>query len=108
LGTEEVRDFLTHLAVGGKVAAATQNQALSVLLFLYQQVLKKEIGWLDDVERAKRPARLPVVCTQEEVKKVLGHVHGGTSRLMAQLLYGSGLRLMGMCAAASEGCRSGL
>lgn len=94
LGTEAVREFLTDLAVEGKVAAATQNQALSALLFLYQQVLKKEIGWLSDVERAQRPAKLPVVCTPEEVRVILRAVRGGTPRLMAHLLYGSGLRLM--------------
>jgi len=94
LGTEEVRSFLTDLAVNGKVAAPTQNQALSALLFLYQQVLKKEVGWLDDVERAQRPAKMPVVCTAEEVQAVLKEVKGATTRLMAHLLYGSGLRLM--------------
>lgn len=94
LGTEEVRAFLTDLAVNGKVAAPTQNQALSALLFLYQEVLKREIGWLDEVERAQRPAKMPVVCTPEEVQAVLKEVQGATPRLMAQLLYGSGLRLM--------------
>lgn len=94
MGKEEVRDFLTALAVKGKVAAATQNQALSALLFLYQQVLETEIGWLENVERARRPVRLPVVCTPGEVAAVLAEVRGGTARLMAQLLYGSGLRLM--------------
>ncbi len=93
MGTEEVTQFLTHLAREGKVAAATQNQALSALLFLYKEVLKQEIGWLDGVERAKRPARLPVVLTRDEVRKVFAHLHG-TPRLMASLLYGSGLRLM--------------
>ena len=94
LGTEEVRAFLTALAVKGKVAAPTQNQALSALLFLYGQVLKKEIGWLADVERAQRPPKLPVVCAPEEVRAILRAVRGGTPRLMAHLLYGSGLRLM--------------
>ncbi|MBA3834161.1 MAG: integron integrase [Chthoniobacterales bacterium] len=94
LGTEEVRAFLTALAVKGKVAAPTQNQALSALLFLYGQVLRKEIGWLDDVERAQRPPKLPVVCTPEEVRAILREIRGGTPRLMAHLLYGSGLRLM--------------
>ena len=89
----EVTQFLTFLAREGKVAASTQNQALSALLFLYKEVLRQEIGWLDQVERVKRPARLPVVLTKEEVRKVFAHLHG-TSRLMAGLLYGSGLRLM--------------
>jgi integron integrase len=89
----EVTEFLTSLARDGKVAASTQNQALSALLFLYKEVLKQEIGWLEGVERAKKPARLPVVLSREEVGKILGHLHG-MHRLMAQLLYGSGLRLM--------------
>lgn len=89
----EVSAFLTHLARDGQVAASTQNQALSAILFLYQQVLRQEIGWLDNVERASRPARLPVVLTRDEVKRILKHLHG-TFRLMAELLYGSGLRLM--------------
>ena len=75
------------------MAASTQNQALSALLFLYKQVLEQEIGWLDGVERAKKPLRLPVVLTREEVGKILRYLHA-THRLMAELLYGSGLRLM--------------
>src|SRR6266567_1953176 len=93
MGAAEVGEFLTHLARDGNVSASTQNQALSALLFLYKQVLKEEIGWLEDVERAKKPARLPVVLTHDEVHKVFAHLHG-TPRLMAGLLYGSGLRLM--------------
>jgi integron integrase len=93
MGEPEVSAFLTHLARNGNVAAATQNQALSALLFLYQQVLKQEIGWLEQVERAKRPARVPVVLTRDEVRKIFAHLHG-MPRLMAGLLYGSGLRLM--------------
>src|ERR1700720_1773611 len=89
----EVTEFLTHLARAGNVAASTQNQALSALLFLYKEVLKQEIGWLEGVERAKRPARLPVVLTRDEVHKIFAHLHGA-HRLMAGLLYGSGLRLM--------------
>lgn len=89
----EVGEFLTSLARDGRVAASTQNQALSALLFLYKQVLEQEIGWLKGVERAKRPARLPVVLAREEVGKILEHLRG-THRLMAELLYGSGLRLM--------------
>jgi len=92
LGTEEVRSFLTDLAVNGKVAAPTQNQALSALLFLYQQVLKKKIGWLEKVERAKRPVHKPLVLTRGEVHQRFVHPHG-TTRLMASLLSGSGLRL---------------
>jgi integron integrase len=89
----EITQFLTHLARDGRVAASTQNQALSALLFPYKQVLKQEIGWLEGVERAKRPARLPVVLTRDEVHKIFAHLHG-SPRLMAGLLYGSGLRLM--------------
>src|SRR5437660_2038159 len=93
MGEAEVGAFLTHLAREGKVAASTQNQALSALLFLYKEVLKQEIGWLEGVERARKPARLPVVLTRDEVHKVFAHLNG-TNRLMASLLYGSGLRLM--------------
>jgi integron integrase len=77
----------------GNVSASTQNQALSALLFLYKEVLNQEIGWLKQVERAKKPARLPVVLSRDEVHKIFAHLHG-TTRLMAGLLYGSGLRLM--------------
>ena len=93
MGEAEVSSFLTQLARDGQVAAATQNQALSALLFLYKHVLKQEIGWLDNVERVKRPARVPVVLTRDEVHKIFAHLHG-MPRLMAGLLYGSGLRLM--------------
>ncbi|MHC5008699.1 MAG: integron integrase [Planctomycetota bacterium] len=93
MGSDEVGRFLTHLAVKGRVAASTQNQALAALLFLYKEVLCQNIGWMKDVVRAKRPRRLPVVLTREEVRQVLSHLHG-TPRLMALLLYGSGLRLM--------------
>lgn len=89
----EVTQFLTHLARVGNVAASTQNQALSALLFLYKEVLKVEIGWLDNVERAKKPAKLPVVLTADEVQRIFTHLNG-REKLMAQLLYGSGLRLM--------------
>ena len=88
-----VSEFLTYLAVKKRVAASTQNQALSAILFLYRDVLKKDIGWLDDVERAKRPARLPVVFTKREVNDILIRLEG-TKWLMGNLLYGSGLRLM--------------
>jgi integron integrase len=89
----EITAFLTHLARVGRVAASTQNQALSALLFLYKEVLKQNLGYLQGVERAKRPSRLPVVLTRDEVHKIFAHMHG-TYRLMAGLLYGSGLRLM--------------
>lgn len=88
--------FLTSLAVDGRVAASTQNQALSALLFLYRDVLQLEVAWLDDVVRAKRPQRLPVVLTRDEVRGILGRMRG-TPALMAWLLYGSGLRLLECC-----------
>jgi integron integrase len=93
MAEEEVAEFLTHLARDRDVAPSTQNQALSALLFLYKEVLKHEIGWLEKVERAKKPARLPVVLSRAEMKRVFAHLHG-TPKLMAGLLYGSGLRLM--------------
>jgi site-specific recombinase XerD len=93
MGGQEVQQFLSHLAVAGHVAASTQSQALSAVLFLYQQVLKQDIGWLDDVVRAKKPHRIPVVLSQDEVKAVLAHL-SGTTWIMATLLYGAGLRLL--------------
>jgi integron integrase len=87
-----VRSFLTHLAVDRKVSAATQNQALCALLFLYRHVLGKEIGDLGELTRAKRPRRLPVVLTKEEVRMLVDHLEG-TERLFATLLYGTGMRL---------------
>ena len=70
--------FLTFLAVKKKVAASTQNQALSAILFLYRYVLKREIGWVEDVERAKKPSRLPVVFTKQEVDEILLHERLGS------------------------------
>ena len=93
MGRQEVQQFLSHLAVEGHVAASTQSQALSAILFLYQQVLKQDIGWPDEVVRAKQPHRVPVVLTQDEVAAMLRHL-SGTTWIMATLLYGSGLRLM--------------
>ncbi len=92
LDAADVARFLTHLADARQVSAATQNQALASLLFLYRDVLGRDFGWLTGIVRAKRPKRLPVVLTRDEVRRVLG-VMSGTPRLMAQLLYGSGLRL---------------
>jgi integrase len=88
----EVSAFLSHLAVDKKVAASTQNQALSALLFLYKEVLKTPLDWIEGVQRAKRPSRLPVVFTREEVQAILRNLDG-TKWLMASLLYGAGLRL---------------
>ena len=93
MGAAEVEAFLTHLAVEGRVAAATQNQALSALLYLYREVLSIELPWLDNVVRAKTPQRLPVVLTRQEVNTVLDGM-SGVYGLMARLLYGTGMRLM--------------
>jgi len=93
MGAPEVSRFLSDLAVRGRVAASTQNQAFNALLFLYRQVLGQDFGPLQDVDRAKRPARLPVVLTKTEVDRVLAGMTG-TFRLMATLLYGTGMRLM--------------
>jgi integron integrase len=93
MGAGEVEAFLTHLAVQGNVAASTQNQAKSALLFLYREVLGLELPWLDGVQSAKRPQRLPVVLTEEEVEALLSRMSSITG-LIAKLLYGSGLRLL--------------
>jgi integron integrase len=93
LGAKEVEAFLSYLATQRNVAAATQNQALSAVLFLYKQVLNIELPWLENVTRATRPKRLPVVLTPEEVRAVLANLHG-VYWLIGHLLYGSGLRLM--------------
>jgi len=92
----EIARFLSSLASDGHVSASTQNQAFNALLFLYKEVLDKKIGLIDGVVRAKRPLRLPVVLTKEEVKKVIDRM-SGAPRLMAILLYGGGLRLMECC-----------
>ncbi len=96
MGGAEVVEFLSHLAVEGMVAASTQNQARSALLFLYREVLAVPLVGLAGVEPAKRPRRLPVVLTPAEVGAVLAHVEraDGRAGLMAALLYGAGLRLM--------------
>ena len=93
LGATEVEIFLTHLAVERCVAASTQNQAKSALLFLYGEVLGVELPRLDGVEKAKAPMHLPVVLTPEEVSRVLMRLQG-THRLIGRLLYGTGLRIM--------------
>ena len=93
MGAEHIRRFLSHLAVDGRVSASTQNQALCALLFLYRDVLRVELPYVEGIERAKRPARVPVVFTRQEVERLLGRL-SGTYSLIASLLYGSGLRLM--------------
>src|SRR5437016_10053899 len=92
LGAPEVTAFLNYLAREREVAAATQNQALSAPIFLYKEVLAQPLPWLEDLERAKRPARLPNVLTRDEVQRLLARMQG-VKWLMASLLYGAGLRL---------------
>lgn len=93
LGKKEIESFLSHLAVTGNVAASTQNQAKSAILFLYREVLEIELPWLDDIVGAKTPKRLPVVLTREEVQAVLGRM-SDTHWLITSLLYGTGMRVM--------------
>lgn len=93
MGMTEIQAYLSHLAVSLHVAASTQNQALSALLFLYKKVLSIELPWMDDIVRAKRPIRIPVVLTRSEVTRTLDALCG-QHWLIASLLYGSGLRLI--------------
>ncbi len=93
LGPGDIERFLTSLAVGRNVAAATQNQAQSALLFLYREVLGTKLPWLDGIARAKAPRRLPVVLSPDEVDRLIGRLPG-THRLLAALLYGTGMRIM--------------
>lgn len=93
LGAHEVEQFLTHLAVERRVSASTQNQAKSALLFLYKEVLAIDLPWLDNVERAKAPKRLPVVLTPAEIQKILAQLDG-TNLLITSLLYGTGMRIL--------------
>ena len=92
-GPIEVQAFLSHLANAGRVAASTQNQARSALLFLYKEVLGTQLPWLDEIDSAKRPARLPVVLNRDEVARVLALAQG-TSGLVLRLLYGTGMRIL--------------
>jgi integron integrase len=93
MGAPEVTAFLSHLATKNNVAAATQNLALNAVLFLYREVLRIELPWLNDVQRAKKPERLPLVFTREEVKHLLAQLDG-TNWLIVALIYGGGLRLL--------------
>src|SRR3569833_95928 len=93
MGMEEENRNLTHLAAQRDVSASTQNHALSAILYLYKEVLNQQLVWRDGFERAKRPARLPVVLSPAEVRAVLAHLDV-VMWLMASLLYGAGLRLM--------------
>ena len=93
LDENHISSFLTYLAVQRKVASSTQNQALCALVFLYRDVLKKDLGNFDGLIRAKKTEKLPVVFTRDEIKKILLHLEG-TAWIMGQFLYGAGLRLM--------------
>jgi integron integrase len=93
MGADEVRGFLTHLAVADRVSASTQNQAFNALLFLYRRVLERDLGLVDGAERAKRPSRLPVVLSREEVRAIFRHLDG-VALIVCHLLYGAGLRLL--------------
>lgn len=96
LGAAHVTAFLNAFATERRVAASMQNQALAALLFLYREVLGVELPWLDDIVRARGPERLPLVMSRDEVGAVLAEMHG-VLRLMAPILYGSGLRLLECC-----------
>jgi len=93
MGADDVNAFLTHLAVEERVSASTQNQALSALLFLYRAILREPLPWIDNIVRAQRPQRLPIVLAPDEVRSVLDHLEGST-RVAGLLLYGAGLRLL--------------
>jgi integron integrase len=93
MGEEEIRQFISDLAINAKISASTQTVALSALLFLYRDVLKKDLPYVSNIERAQQRTKLPVVFTRDEVKAVL-KMMSGTNQLIASLLYGSGMRLM--------------
>lgn len=93
LGTAEVRDYLSHLAVARQVAPATQRQALNAIVFLYRDVLNVELGQMGEIEKPQRRTKVPTVLTKEEVRRVLALV-GGEQQLVCRLLYGTGMRLL--------------
>lgn len=93
MGAPEINEFLTHLAVERNVSASTQSQALAAILFLYRDVLDEEVPWLNDLVRAPRRERTPVVLTRDEVRRLLGQL-SGTAQFVARLLYGTGMRLL--------------
>lgn len=93
MGEREITAFLIDLAVNRQVTPSTQNQALAAILFLYKEVLERELDWMDGMVRAKRPRHIPEVLSPEQVRKLIDQLQG-TYRLMAQLLYGTGMRLM--------------
>lgn len=92
LGKDEIREFLNHLAVDRNVSASTQNQALQGILFLYKEIIHKDIGWVDDIKRPTKPKHIPVVFTKAEAHSIIQNMDG-LPKLVAGLLYGSGLRL---------------
>src|SRR5260221_7681931 len=95
LGPSDVTRFLSSLAVDANVSASTQNQALAAIVFLYRDVLNMPVGWLNALVRAKRPGRVPVVFTRDEVRKLFAQLQGrGAPTLVIELLYGSGMRLV--------------
>ena len=93
MAAPEVEQFVSSLAIEHHVAASTQNQALSAILFLYRQALGVDLPWLENIVRARTPVRIPVVLSHQEVQKLLTHLDG-QHHLIAQLMYGAGLRLM--------------
>ena len=93
LSEKHIREFLSYLAIKKKVAPSTQNQAFNAIIYLYKNVLKIELGELDDIERAKQQKKIPVVFSPAEAKSVLANMNG-VNKLMASLLYGTGMRLM--------------
>jgi len=93
MGEAEIRTFISHLAVESEISASTQTVALSALLFLYRDVLKKELPYVSNIERARKPKRLPLVFTRNETKRILINLEGA-QWLVVSLLYGAGLRLM--------------
>ena len=92
IGKDQIRKFLNHLAVERNVSASTQNQALQAILFLYKEIIHKDVGWVDDIQRPVKPKHIPVVFSQSEARIVLNNI-SGLPQFIAQLLYGSGLRL---------------
>jgi len=94
MGAVEINEFLSDLAVVHNVSASTQNQALSAILFLYRVVLEEEVPWLENLIRAKRPARIPVVMTRREVSALIAQMNADSLSLIVRLLYGSGMRML--------------
>ena len=93
LSEVHIRNYLSHLAIKQKVAASTQNQALNAIMYLYKNILKIDLGDLGNIERAKRSRSIPVVFSPTEAKQILENM-SGVNKLMASLLYGTGMRLM--------------